>query len=174
MAAQEATAALLAGADCRISVVGDPQGGISRASMDCTGGPVRIGVHPQLLGALKQSFHGVVWDAGCSLPACLIRFCGNTSVSISNSTITGLSTVKAPELLTVVCLAERTCMLLHNTTISNNNATAVAAVGKAQVHVCSSTLAGNTGYGQSGGVTSLNSSVVVVSGGSSITSNMAF
>ena len=181
VAAQEATAAPLTGAHCHINIEGNAEGGILQASMDCNGGPVRIGAHPQLLAAFKQSFQGVKMDAietdpdgsRCAIPLCLIRFCGNTTVSISNSTLTGVSNLRAPELLAVVCLGHNTRMLLRNTSISRNNATAVVTAMQSWLHVSDKTMSANTGYGQPGGVLALDNSTIVVTGGSGITDNMA-
>lgn len=177
VAARAVTAAPLAGADCIISIAGDSQGGISRASMECSGGPVRVGAHPSMLGAFRQSFRGVGWDPECARPTCLVRFCGNGTVSISismtNSNITWVAFAGARAANAVVCVVNSAQMALHNTTISSNNATAIVVAGEAQLHVDGSILADNTAYGQPGGVLAVNSSTVVVSGGSVISGNMA-
>jgi hypothetical protein len=173
VAAKVAKAAPLAGADCTIRITGDSQGGISRASMDCSGGPVRVGVHSQLLGPFQQSFRGVFWDPECARPSCLVLFCGDTTVSINNSTITGVLFAGAHVAHAVLCVADSTQMELRSTSISSNNATAIVVGDNAELRVLGSTLAANIAYGQPGGVLAVNSSTVVVAGGSVIRGNTA-
>jgi hypothetical protein len=64
-------------------------------------------------------------------------------------------------------------MVLRKSNISNNNATALVAAWQAKLHVLTSTLAANMGYGLPGGILALNNSVVVVAGGSVIMGNTA-
>jgi hypothetical protein len=143
--------------------------------MQCSGDPVVIGAHPQLLGAFKPSFQGVVWDDECAKPSCLIRFCGSTSVNINNSTISG---VHYPRVFgvprAVVCGVDSTLVVLRNSSIRRNGASEVLAAYQAQLHVLGSTLSDNTAYGTSGGLVAMQNSIVVVAGGSAITGNEAF
>ena len=170
-AAAQAAAPPVTAATCKINIAANPQGAISKASMECSGGPVTIGVHPQLPGLIKQGLRGAVWDSECARSLCLIRFCGNTSVSISNSTVTGVSNITLPGLLTVVCLAHDTRMVLRNTSISSNKATALVTAGQSWLHVLNSTIAVNNGYTQPGGIMSLGNSTVIVASRSAISGN---
>ena len=155
VAAQTATAAPLAGADCRIDIRGNAKGSISRASMACSGGRVVVGMQPQLLAPFKGNFRGVVQDDECARPWCLIRFCGNTTVGINNSTIEGVMTARAPDLEKVLCIRHSSRVVLRNCVISNNNATAVEVVHDAWLQVLGSTLADNTGDNLSGGISNI-------------------
>jgi hypothetical protein len=103
----------------------------------------------------------------------LIRFCGNTTVSIKQSSIKGVMTAQAPDLEKVLCIRHSSRVALQNSVISSNNATAVEVAHDAWLQVLGSTLAANTGNELSGGVDAYNNSTVVVGDGSVISGNTA-
>jgi hypothetical protein len=141
--------------------------------MDCTKAYVTVGAHPQLLAAFKPNFDGVVLDTKCARPWCLIRLCGNTVVSINNSTISGVTTAKAPDLRAVVCVGDNAHVVLRDSAISSNGATAIHTAQQASLHVVGSTLTANTGQGAPGGIAASDHSTVVATGGSLIRGNVA-
>jgi hypothetical protein len=132
---------------------------------------VRIGVQPQLLSGYHQGFTGVTLDDGCARPACLIRFCDNTTIGINSSTITGVRRVNATGLKAMICVVGSTRVVLRNSSISSNDATAAITAQQAWLHVFGSTFAANTVYDLAGGILAVNNSIVVVDGGSAITGN---
>ena len=138
--------------------------------MECSGGPVRIAVHPQLLGPFRQSFQGVVWAPECDASAVLVKFCGG-AVSIHNSTVAGVQGSSCGAIISVV---GSTHMVLRNSVIKGNNATALVAGMTAWLHVHNSTIADNAGWFGSGGIHAVANSTVVVDGGSVISGNMAW
>jgi hypothetical protein len=176
VAAKAAITAPLTFVECLIDIRGDSKGGISTASMKCTGSwlsLVKIGVHPRLFQPFKQSFQGVVWDPRCAVPECLITFCDNTTVGVKDSIISGVTSDKAPQLEAVVCVVGSTRVVLRNTTVSSNKLTAVIAWHEARLHVLGSTLVGNTGYSAPGGIMAINKSTVVVDEVSVVAGNWA-
>lgn len=129
-------------ATCRIRIQGSGiPGGISKASVECTGGPVLIAVNQQL-ETFQGGFQGFQRDSRCGNTACLLTVCADTRLVITNSSITGVT--GRPWLRAVLCVAGGAALTLQGSNITNNDARVVAASGRASVFVRASRLIGNT------------------------------
>ena len=161
-----------AAAICQVNIRGTPTGGISAASMECSGGstPVTVGVDGLLLRGFKARLTGVEISIRCGMPGCLLTFCGSTRATITNGNISGIS---SEHIWAVVCATNTTDLTLQRTWVSYNNATALVAFNQSKVVVATSRLAHNQGYKYNGGATGADKAVLIITNQSVVSKNVA-
>lgn len=157
-----------------------PQGvaSITSASIKCSG-DVDLGVHPAVLH--NATIEGVTPRPSCgpSIAAvrcfltvcrsshvqCLLTVCGSSRVNIVNSVIAGVDLTPGAD--AILCVKDQARVVVHNSTIHNNNASAIVAADGSHLVLTSSQVVHNTALvmsDKSGVFTRMNAAGVTAAG----------
>lgn len=145
--------------NCTMTVAGfraaDSAQGIRDAAWHCSGGGTRtMRVTAAIDTALQPfaaSFTGVRLDNSCSTPGCLITICGNSSVTITGSSVTSINdTLGSSRLHSVLCVTNSSHVVLQDSTMEANSVRALSATDDAVVSLVSSTIRSNRVMGSNG------------------------
>jgi predicted outer membrane repeat protein len=108
---------------CTINIVGkgaDAEREVESASISCKGSSFSMAVSPTSLGKFKKQFKGVTWNPdNCWEMDCLVTICGDSSVTIVDSSI---SNFIATESQGTLCIANSSQVLISDSSFSDNTA----------------------------------------------------